>query len=161
MVKLKDMIEDLELGKVYTDKDRPPFKVESVVEAITKRGFMEIKGQAKYLMDSAKNLMRAIKNQNDLTTKEEVEYIHSKSKLMMDLLKDKRYNESVNELTSDQVIATQVMVAMQRCDKIIKDLIKNDVAKRDKKKALELMKLYKKHFVEFSVKAKAANPLED
>jgi len=27
MVKLKDMIEDLELGKVYTDKDRPPFQV--------------------------------------------------------------------------------------------------------------------------------------
>ena len=40
--------------------------------------------------------------------------------------------------------------------------VKNpDIAKRDKKKALELMKLYKKHFVEFSVKAKAANPLED
>jgi len=29
VVKLKDIIEDLELGKVYTDKDRPPFKVES------------------------------------------------------------------------------------------------------------------------------------
>ena len=27
MVKLKDMIKDLELGKVYTDKDRPPFQV--------------------------------------------------------------------------------------------------------------------------------------
>ena len=27
MVKLKDMIEDLELGKVYTDKDKPPFQV--------------------------------------------------------------------------------------------------------------------------------------
>ena len=27
MVKLKDMIEDLELGKVYTDKDRQPFQV--------------------------------------------------------------------------------------------------------------------------------------
>jgi hypothetical protein len=27
MIKLKDMIEDLELGKVYTDKDRPPFQV--------------------------------------------------------------------------------------------------------------------------------------
>ena len=27
MVKLKDIIEDLELGKVYTDKDRPPFQV--------------------------------------------------------------------------------------------------------------------------------------
>ena len=27
MVKLKDIVEDLELGKVYTDKDRPPFEV--------------------------------------------------------------------------------------------------------------------------------------
>jgi len=27
MVKLKDIIEDLKLGKVYTDKDRPPFQV--------------------------------------------------------------------------------------------------------------------------------------
>mgnify|MGYP000503048774 CR=1 FL=1 len=27
MVKLKDLVEDLELGKVYTDKDRPPFQV--------------------------------------------------------------------------------------------------------------------------------------
>ena len=44
-------------------------KFESVVvESITKNGFIEIKGQTKYLMDSAKNLMRAIKNQNDLTT---------------------------------------------------------------------------------------------
>ena len=30
---LKDIIEDLQLGKVYTDKDRPPFKVESVNES--------------------------------------------------------------------------------------------------------------------------------
>ena len=29
MINLKDIIEDLKLGKVYTDKDRPPFKVES------------------------------------------------------------------------------------------------------------------------------------
>ena len=27
MVKLKDIVEDLELGKVYNDKDRPPYKV--------------------------------------------------------------------------------------------------------------------------------------
>ena len=33
MVKLKDIIEDLELGKVYTDKDRPPFQVKE--ETIT------------------------------------------------------------------------------------------------------------------------------
>jgi len=35
MIKLKDVIEDLELGKVYTDKDRPPFQVkeETINEA--------------------------------------------------------------------------------------------------------------------------------
>lgn len=33
MVKLKDIVEDLELGKVYTDKDRPPFQVKE--ETIT------------------------------------------------------------------------------------------------------------------------------
>ena len=26
-MKLKDIIKDLKLGKIYTDKDRPPFKV--------------------------------------------------------------------------------------------------------------------------------------
>ena len=72
---------------------------------------MEIKGQTKYLMDSAKNLMRAIKNQNDLTTREEVEYIHTKSKLMMDLLKDKRYNESVNEVLKYPNDESKMLVA--------------------------------------------------
>tara|TARA_B100000902_G_scaffold399141_1_gene468618 strand:- start:3474 stop:4046 length:573 start_codon:yes stop_codon:yes gene_type:complete len=94
MVKLKDIIEDLELGKVYTDKDRPPFQVK---EALTKNAYPELKGQNKYLLSSVKNLMRAIKNQNDLTTREEIEYIHTKSKLMMSMLDDKRYNESINE----------------------------------------------------------------
>jgi hypothetical protein len=89
-MKLKDIIQ----GKVYTDKDRPPFQVK---EALTKNAYPELKGQNKYLLNSVKNLMRAIKNQNDLTTREEIEYIHAKSKLMMSMLDDKRYNESVNE----------------------------------------------------------------
>ena len=39
MVKLKDMIEDLELGKVYTDKDRPPFQVkEETINEIPNKG---------------------------------------------------------------------------------------------------------------------------
>ena len=31
MIKLKEMMRDFELGKVYTDKDRPPFKVNEKV----------------------------------------------------------------------------------------------------------------------------------
>ncbi len=30
-MKLQDLLKDLELGKVYTDKDRPPFKTASQV----------------------------------------------------------------------------------------------------------------------------------
>ena len=67
----------------------------------------------------------------------------------------------LNELTTQQVISIQVTTAVDRCDKIIKDLIKNEVGKRDKKKALELMKLYKKYWVEFSARAKSANPLKE
>ena len=26
-MKLKDLLKDIELGKVYTDRDRPPFKI--------------------------------------------------------------------------------------------------------------------------------------
>ena len=44
---------------------------------------------------------------------------------------------------------------MNKFDNDIKTSIK-DIAKTDKKKALELMKLYKKHWVEFSIKAKKA-----
>ena len=38
MIKLKDVIEDLKLGKVYTDKDRPPFQVkeETVNEKVAR-----------------------------------------------------------------------------------------------------------------------------
>ena len=38
MVKLKDIIEDLELGKVYTDKDRPPFQVNEASDKIQVQG---------------------------------------------------------------------------------------------------------------------------
>ena len=46
MIKLKDVIEDLELGKVYTDKDRPPFQVESVNEAQFSKDQIEIMRKA-------------------------------------------------------------------------------------------------------------------
>jgi|MDTC01.1.fsa_nt_gb hypothetical protein len=67
---------------------------------------------------------------------------------------------TLNELTPQQVIATLVDVAMRRTDNIIKALVK-DVAKRDRNKAMELMKLYKKYFVEFSSRAKVSNPIKD
>ena len=64
-----------------------------VVEDLNVNFYSQIRGQAKYLLDSAKNLQRAIKNQNDMTTIEEIEYIHTKSKLMLEMAKDKKYQQ--------------------------------------------------------------------
>jgi hypothetical protein len=64
-----------------------------VVEDLNVNFYSQIRGQAKYLLDSVKNLQRAIKNQNDMTTIEEIEYIHTKSKLMLEMAKDKKYQQ--------------------------------------------------------------------
>ena len=64
-----------------------------VVEDLNVNFYSQIRGQAKYLLDSAKNLQRAIKNQNDMTTIEEIEYINTKSKLMLEMVKDKKYQQ--------------------------------------------------------------------
>ena len=47
MIKLKDLIKDLELGKVYTDKDMPPFQTESTNEASKVAGHENV-GTKKY-----------------------------------------------------------------------------------------------------------------
>lgn len=60
---LKDIIEDLQLGKVYTDKDRPPFKVESKEEPISENK-MEIKKIYQLLIkygNSAKDVAQMLK----------------------------------------------------------------------------------------------------
>tara|TARA_Y100000114_G_scaffold143551_1_gene151218 strand:+ start:269 stop:1243 length:975 start_codon:yes stop_codon:yes gene_type:complete len=71
-----------------------------------------------------------------------------------------KIKEGVNELTSGQVIATNIEVALGRADRIIRDAIK-DSARRDRRKGIELMKLYKKHFVEFAANARITAPLEE
>ena len=64
-----------------------------VVEDLNVNFYSQIRGQAKYLLDSAKNLQKAIKNQNDMTTIEEIEYIYTKSKLMLEMTKDRKYQQ--------------------------------------------------------------------
>lgn len=72
------------------EKESPSLQVK---EDLNVNFYSQIRGQAKYLLDSAKNLQRAIKNQNDMTTIEEIEYIHTKSKLMLEMAKDKKYQQ--------------------------------------------------------------------
>ena len=64
---------------------------------------------------------------------------HKKAKSLFQRLKDRfSKKENVNELTSGQVIATNIEVALGRADRIIRDAIK-DSARRDRRKGIELM----------------------
>ncbi len=145
-MKLKDILQ----GKVYTDKDRPPFQVK---EALTKKAYPELKGQNKYLLNSVKNLMRAIKNQNDLTTREEIEYIHTKSKLMMSMLDDKRYNESVDEQQKKQASSIQKKYdkAHLKFAREVRDIIGMiNRYQGDKTDGKIIDKAYSKHLIPFN-----------
>ena len=116
----------------------------SVDEDLSKQGFAELRGQAKYLQNTTKDLMRSISRQDEEGTVDAIDYIVSKSKLMKDILGDKRYNESIDEGVVDKVDE-------------LSDVIKKEIfsiGKKDKKMGLELAKLYKKYFIEFFVRVK-------
>ena len=138
----------------------PKSKVSNAIKKVAKS--MKKKEVEKYASTKHKNLPQKVSEAPDDFVNKNLspeEMLRYKKKYMHD-----PYNipeSKLNELTTQQVISIQVTTAIDRCDKIIKDLIKNEVGKRDKKKALELMKLYKKYWVEFSARAKSANPLKE
>jgi len=70
---------------------------ESVNEVLTRGGAIELQGQAKYLAQGLKDMTKSYKKKDWAQMEEEVDYIVTKAKLMGDIVKQKRYQESVNE----------------------------------------------------------------
>ena len=132
----------------------PKSKVSNAIKKVAKS--MKKKEVEKYASTKHKNLPQKVSEAPD-------DFLDKNLSPEELLIRKKKYmhERKLNELTPQQAISIQVSTAIDRCDKIIKDLIKNEVARRDKKKALELMKLYKKYWVEFSSRAKSANPLKE
>ena len=132
----------------------PKSKVSNAIKKVAKS--MKKKEVEKYASTKHKNLPQKVSEAPD-------DFLDKNLSPEELLIRKKKYmhERKLNELTPQQAISIQVSTAIDRCDKIIKALIKNEVAKRDKKKALELMKLYKKYWVEFSSRAKSANPLKE
>jgi len=91
--------------KVQDEFNKTSFS-ESVNEGLSRRGYIEILGQAKYLKIGVQDLLKSLKKQDDKVV-DDVEYVHAKTKLMMDLLK--RWNESVNEATDLDLVAEEKM----------------------------------------------------
>ena len=64
----------------------------SLNENLNPRRYSELKGHAKYLNNSSRQLMRFISQQDDKKVIDEIDYILSKAKLLKEILTDKRYD---------------------------------------------------------------------
>ena len=83
MIKLKDILNK--------KNDKP------IREILSRGGAIELFGHAKYLGQGIKDMTKAYKKKDWAQMEEEVDYIVTKAKLMGDIVKQKRYQESVNE----------------------------------------------------------------
>ena len=61
-------------------------------ETLSPRRVSELKGQAKYLNNSTRQLMRFISQKDEKMVLSEIDYILSKAKLLKEILTDKRYD---------------------------------------------------------------------
>lgn len=98
--KVKD-ITDAKLKKTIL-KVLKNFKNESVNEDITTAGYFFIRKAAYGIGVALKDLNKGITRQNDKMVLNEIDYIYDKVIDMKRMLKNKRYNESVNEAVEPQ-----------------------------------------------------------
>ena len=68
-----------------------------VKEEITSAGYSEIGKRGRYLPLAAKEFIKALKKQDDREVIKNIEYIADLMDFMKDTLKNKKYNESINE----------------------------------------------------------------
>jgi hypothetical protein len=68
-----------------------------VKEEITSAGYSEIGKRGRYLPLAAKEFIKALKKQDDREVIKNIEYIADLMDFMKDALKNKKYNESINE----------------------------------------------------------------
>ena len=70
---------------------------EKVNEEITSAGYSEIGKRGRYLPLATKEFIKALKKQDDREVIKNIEYIADLMDFMKDTLKNKKYNESINE----------------------------------------------------------------
>ena len=70
---------------------------EKVNEDITASGYSQLRKPIQGIAMSVKDLLKGLQSQNDDMVLPEIEYIYEKATEMMKMMKNKRYNESINE----------------------------------------------------------------
>ena len=102
MIKIKDIIENLELGKVYTDKDRPPFQAESVNEEygdLNDDGFKKVEKYNKIVVKLVKKLENAVRHSEGKDAVKWIRGLYDAAGIMYDTIGHKMYYESDLGLT--------------------------------------------------------------
>ena len=136
MVKLKDIIEDLELGKVYTDKDRPPFQVKEGQKRNSHNAYMKYykayEAFARETMDLGKTISKLSGDKTDekIIIKNFKKYVVPFAGLMNSWDKGQQQNPGLSEQTINEAPEHQLASALNKVsDNIIK------ITKRFEKKA--------------------------
>jgi len=131
VINLKDIIEDLELGKVYTDKDRPPFKV--VNEAMSDSEIKKMHKKAKETGELPPHLKKLVKDLDKVKVKHKVKNIVVPGlEWMADIKEDMDYvpakwssNEAKLHMDADiKKMSKFLGKASQECIKIMMDGVK-------------------------------------
>ena len=108
MIKLKDIIEDLQLGKVYTDKDRPPFQTSFVNEGKFSNDQIEIMrkayGTLKTMNPTSPTYKKFIKFLGKLPKDQLKQLAGANIKWISMLAKNRIKGESVNEGLSGSIL---------------------------------------------------------
>jgi hypothetical protein len=101
-------------------------------EDITSSGYSQLRKPAQSIAISLKDLLKGLRSQNDDMVLPEIEYIHEKATEMMKMMKNKRYNESVNEAVL--TISYQPIFDADKKDKLEKIAKKSGLAIRSRGK---------------------------
>jgi len=141
MVKLKDIVEDLELGKVYTDKDRPPFQVKE--ETITEGPDSEL------FKRLAKHQAEIFKLLNNYKSKANVPAIARSFMIgLKNQLKKDKMVESINENREIDKVYGDFEVLLKDFEKEFRSLsAQAGRANDDKTDERIFLKTLKKHIV--------------
>ena len=141
MVKLKDIVEDLELGKVYTDKDRPPFQVKE--ETITEGPDSEL------FKKLSKHQAEIFKLLNNYKSKANVPAIARSFMIgLKNQLKKDKMVESINENREIDKVYGDFEVLLKDFEKEFRSLsAQAGRANDDKTDERILLKTLKKHII--------------
>ena len=91
---------------------------ESINEVLTRGGAIEVQAQTKYMIQGLKEMTKSYKKKDWAQMEEYINYIVTKAKLMGDIVKQKRHQESVNEAKESSIDVAKRIVKNSQSEKV-------------------------------------------